>query len=665
MAVAIEETEQLRGRRAAMESEQRLRLAVECAEIGIWDFDPVSGKLDWDARCKAQIGLPADAHVDSDLFVASVHPDDRDRVTTATQRALDPVGTGEYDIEYRTVGVTDRVERWSAAKGRAFFEAGRAVRFIGTMRDITARKSAEQSLLLERQRSEEQRLAHLVRAQAALAQAEADRARLQALFMQAPAVVCILRGPQHVFELANASYRLVVGADRELVGRPIREALPELVDGVIFGHLDHVYATGEPFHGTDVRSAFGRIINGRREEAFFNVVFQPTFDPAGGVDGVLQIAFDVTAEVHARRRAERLTQELRWSEQRYRSLLEATAQTIWINNPEGEMRGEQPGWAALTGQSYDEYQGHGWTRAIHPQDRDRTVALFEAAVRTGGVFLCEHRVRRIDGEWRYFNASSAPVREEDGSIREWFGVHTDITDRKRVEIEREQLIVALKRSNEDLDQFAYVTSHDLKAPLRGIANLSQWVEEDLADKISAEGREQMHLLRGRVHRLEALINGILSYSRAGRLRDKAEQINLGKLFREVIELLAPPVNVVIAIPPDLPVIETERVPLQQVFMNLISNAVKHADRINPLISITCVDTTEGYTFTVKDNGGGIAPEFHKRIWVIFQTLEARDKVEATGIGLSIVKKIVESRGGCVGIDSSLGAGASFHFLWPK
>ena len=359
------------------------------------------------------------------------------------------------------------------------------------------------------------------------------------------------------------------------------------------------------------------------------------------------------------------SQRPRKSEQRYRSLLEATAQTIWINNPEGEMRGEQPGWAALTGQSYEEYQGHGWTQAIHPQDRDRTVALFEAAVRTGGVFLCEHRVRRCDGEWRYFNASSAPVHEEDGAIHEWFGVHTDVTEKKNVEIEREQLIVALKRSNEDLDQFAYVTSHDLKAPLRGIANLSQWVEEDLAEKISAEGREQMHLLRGRVHRLEALINGILSYSRAGRLRDKAEAVDLGQLFREVIELLAPPQNVFFDLQPGLPTIITERVPLQQVCMNLISNAIKYADRGDPRILIACLDTEEGYRFTVKDNGGGIAPEFHKRIWVIFQTLEARDKVEATGIGLSIVKKIVESRGGRVWIDSSLGAGASFNFLWPK
>jgi light-regulated signal transduction histidine kinase (bacteriophytochrome) len=286
-------------------------------------------------------------------------------------------------------------------------------------------------------------------------------------------------------------------------------------------------------------------------------------------------------------------------------------------------------------------------------------------VSSGEVFVREHRVRRRDGEWRYFSANSAPVREEDGSIREWFGVQTDVTEKKLVEVERERLIAALKRSNEDLDQFAYVTSHDLKAPLRGIANLSQWVEEDLAEKISDEGREHMRLLRGRVHRLEALINGILSYSRAGRTQERPESVNVEKLVREVVELLAPAKEVALEIPEGFPTIQTERVPLQQVLLNLISNAIKYAAKTDPKVIVTCSDTGDGYSFMVRDNGSGIAPEFHKRIWVIFQTLEPRDKVEATGIGLSIVKKIVESRGGRVWIDSGLGAGAAFHFFWPK
>jgi PAS domain S-box-containing protein len=478
-------------------------------------------------------------------------------------------------------------------------------------------------------------------------------------------VIAILRGPDHVFELANAHYRRVVGEDRHLTGKPIREAIPELAAGAIAPLLDRVYASGEPFFGTEMLSAFGRVVDGHREEAFFNLVFQPTFDGVGRVDGILQVSFDVTDQVSARRRAEGLTEQLRKSEQRYRSVIEATAKTIWITSPEGLMLGEQPGWATLTGQTYEQYQGHGWMDAIHPEDRPRTLSLWQASLSSGEVFTRVHRILRHDGEWRYFNANSAPVREEDGSIREWFGVQTDVTEKKVIEVERERLIAALKRSNEDLDQFAYVTSHDLKAPLRGIANLSQWVEEDLADKISAEGREHMRLLRGRVHRLEALINGILTYSRAGRSQDRPEVVNLGKLVREVVELLAPSKEVTVVIPEDLPTVQTERVPLQQVLLNLIGNAIKYAAKSDPRVIVTCSDEGDGYSFMIRDNGSGIAPEFHARIWIIFQTLEPRDKVEATGIGLSIVKKIVESRGGRVWIDSALGAGAAFHFYWPK
>jgi PAS domain S-box-containing protein len=518
---------------------------------------------------------------------------------------------------------------------------------------------------IERKSFEEERTALFAREQAALAQAEAHRARLHGLFMKAPAVIAILRGPQLVFELANANYRRIVGTDRELIGKPLQEAVPELATNAVLPILARVYSSGEAHFGVEVRSEFGRVVDGQSQEAFYNLVFQPTFDPAGKVDGVLQISFDVTDQVIERQRAERLTEQLRKSEQRYRSLIEATAQTIWINDADGEMADLQPGWTALTGQSYEEYRGHGWMNAIHPDDRPRTIALWQVAIESEEVFFCEHRVRLRDGEWHYFSASSAPVREDDGSIREWFGVHTDISEKKMVEVERERLISALKRSNEDLDQFAYVTSHDLKAPLRGIANLSQWVEEDLADKISAEGREQMGLLRGRVHRLEALINGILSYSRAGRSQEKPEAVNVGLLVHDVVELLAPPAGLQIILPQELPTIQTERVPLQQVLLNLVSNAIKYAAKNDPRVTITCSDTGDGYSFMVRDNGLGISPEFHRRIWVIFQTLEPRDKVEATGIGLSIVKKIVESRGGRVWIDSALGAGAAFHFFWPQ
>jgi light-regulated signal transduction histidine kinase (bacteriophytochrome) len=226
---------------------------------------------------------------------------------------------------------------------------------------------------------------------------------------------------------------------------------------------------------------------------------------------------------------------------------------------------------------------------------------------------------------------------------------------------------ALEAAVAELDQFAYVASHDLKAPLRGIANLTQWIREDLADRLPDESAEHMRLLQVRVDRMQALIDGILAYSRAGRAMRPAEAVDTGALVQEVIELLAPPPHVRIRVAPRMPTVSAERVPLQQVFQNLIGNAVKHAGggRTEAAVELDWREAGDMIEFVVRDDGPGIAPEFHERIWGIFQTLAPRDKVEGTGVGLAVVKKIVETRGGQVALDSAPGHGAAFRFSWPS
>jgi PAS domain S-box-containing protein len=264
--------------------------------------------------------------------------------------------------------------------------------------------------------------------------------------------------------------------------------------------------------------------------------------------------------------------------------------------------------------------------------------------------------------------ASMIVRKEVEAERERL-LHELELERRRLEqraTELARLASALERSNADLDQFAYVASHDLKAPLRGIANLAQWIEEDIGDRIDGDSAEHMKLLQGRVRRMEALIDGILDYSRAGRSRESAQQVDTGRLVTEVVDLLDTGEGARIDVQPPLPEVRAERTPLQQVFLNLIGNAVKYtaAHRPDPQVTVSCEPGESEHVFTIADNGPGIAPEFHDRIWGIFQTLEARDKVEGTGVGLSVVKKIVESRGGRVWIESEQGAGATFRFTWP-
>lgn len=223
----------------------------------------------------------------------------------------------------------------------------------------------------------------------------------------------------------------------------------------------------------------------------------------------------------------------------------------------------------------------------------------------------------------------------------------------------------LKKRNQELDRFAYVTSHDLKAPLRAIANLATWLGEDLDGQIPEENQQQLKLMQSRVTRMNGLIQGLLEYSRVGRQKISAETINVGDLVREVIDSLAPPSEFTIVVAPDMPVLTTDKLPLNQVFTNLISNAIKYHPHDSGNITISVTEQDKFYEFAVADDGLGIDPKYHDRIFGIFQTLQARDTIESTGIGLSIVKKIVEGRGGKIRIKSQLGEGSTFYFTWNK
>jgi signal transduction histidine kinase len=237
-------------------------------------------------------------------------------------------------------------------------------------------------------------------------------------------------------------------------------------------------------------------------------------------------------------------------------------------------------------------------------------------------------------------------------------------DNARLFEEARELITALENSNRELDQFAYVASHDLKAPLRGIANLAQWIEDDLGDRLDDQTCDHLHLLRGRVVRLENLIAGILAYSRAGRDSKEQVSVDVGALVAEVWELLAPPATAHLEIAGPLPQLFSSRVQLQQILLNLIGNAIKYNVDRELTIAIAARRRGRRWEFSVADDGIGIAREFAEKIWGLFQTLERRDKVESTGIGLSVVRKIVESHGGKAWVESELGRGATFRFTWP-
>jgi signal transduction histidine kinase/CheY-like chemotaxis protein len=239
-----------------------------------------------------------------------------------------------------------------------------------------------------------------------------------------------------------------------------------------------------------------------------------------------------------------------------------------------------------------------------------------------------------------------------------------------VEIERANLRLSqtthlLEKRNQELDEFSYIVSHDLQAPLRGIANLAKWLAEDLNDQLPAENQQQLELIQSRVVQMNALINDLLQYARVGKENIESASVSISQLLEEVVSLLAPPPDFKIQFPSDLPTLKTRVLLLKQVLSNLIGNAIKHHDRPDGKIEILVNDQGSLLQFTVVDDGPGIAMEYHEKVFGIFQKLVGRDDLKGTGIGLAIIKKIVEGQGGLVWVKSEVGKGSAFSFTWPK
>jgi len=221
---------------------------------------------------------------------------------------------------------------------------------------------------------------------------------------------------------------------------------------------------------------------------------------------------------------------------------------------------------------------------------------------------------------------------------------------------------SLNKMNQELDQFAYVVSHDLKAPLRAINNLAEWIAEDIGET-TPEIKTNLLLMRGRVHRLENLINGILTYARIGRQQIQKSSFDVRQLLKEIVETLAPPSYFTFDLPSESVIIVTEKILLQQILANLISNAIKYNDKKEGYVKVSVTDNRPIYKFAVQDNGLGIPKEYHDKIFGVFQTIEARDTIESTGIGLAIVKKIITERNDTITVTSELGQGTTFFFTW--
>ncbi|RJR17633.1 MAG: PAS domain-containing protein [Nitrospiraceae bacterium] len=244
-------------------------------------------------------------------------------------------------------------------------------------------------------------------------------------------------------------------------------------------------------------------------------------------------------------------------------------------------------------------------------------------------------------------------------------VFEDITGHKQAEEKLNTYLNQLEKANRQLSDFAYIVSHDLREPLRALNSLANWIAKDYADTFDESGREKLRMLTGRVRRMDDLVAGIHRYSQAGRLIGNKTVIDLQKVVSEVISMLNPPGHVRISIEGTLPSVLCERASMEQILQNLIGNAIKYINRPDGRITISSAAEGNFWKTCVEDNGPGIAEKDHERIFQMFTVLQPRDKVEASGVGLAVVKKIIEMYGGKVWVESEVGKGSSFYFAIPK
>lgn len=621
-----------------------------------------------------------------------VHPEDRDRCLLQYSKAFDE--RIAFELEYRLLR-HDGVYRWMMSRGQARYAAdGQFLGYAGSVADITDRKNAEEEL---RQNEE----------------------RLQIVLHGSPITVMTIDRDLRYTWFHNPQG----GIDTSLmIGKRDDELFPPEMAQPFIEFKQEILTKNEPVH-----RELDFVWDGHWER--FDARGEPLHDKNGEVIGLTIVSINITKRVQSEQRSRLLAEasQLLAESLDYESTLQQvthlivphladwcsvdivggdglTIETMAIAHVDPEKVQWARSWreyykpsvsrnrglslVVKTGKSefYPEIPRETIQNAIANAESDGLREILQKVdIRSLMIVPLISRGQVLGGITLVWSESNRRYTQEDLVFAEELALRAaTAVDHSR--LYRESLIRAeefrllnetlelqvdertkeLQRSNQDLDQFAYIASHDLKAPLRAIDHLSTWIMEDVGHLLPDRSHEHLEKMRNRIKRMEGLLDDLLTYSRAGRFRGEATTVNTREMINRVIETVSPPETFQVTVSGDLPIIFTYVAPLETVLRNLINNAVKHHDKPLGHIEIRVEDAGDDMIrFAVSDDGPGIDPAFHERIFQMFQTLRPRDQVEGSGIGLSVVEKIVSNVGGTIDVESTLGEGATFSFTWPR
>ncbi len=369
---------------------------------------------------------------------------------------------------------------------------------------------------------------------------------------------------------------------------------------------------------------------------------------------------------------------LRESESRFRQLANSLPQLVWTCQPDGPCDFLSQQWLSYTGVPEAQQLGYGWLDQLHPDDRTPSVNAWQVAAASGTDFHVEFRIRRHDGEYRWFDTQAVRLLDSKGRNVKWFGSNTDITDRKQAEQQIRQLNADLEQrviqrtyelqaANADLEAFSYSVSHDLRAPLRAIDGFSAILREEYADKLDAEGQRLFRIVGDNAKKMGQLIDDILAFSRAGRIELQLIELDMNAMANLVwqemeVQRAGRSIEFRLA---DLPVVRGDPAAIRQVLQNILSNAVKFTAGCAPaIIEVSGRREMTEIIYSVKDNGVGFDMQYAAKLFGLFQRLHGMEEFEGTGVGLSIVKRFVTKHGGRVWAEGRVGEGATFFFSLP-
>ena len=507
-----------------------------------------------------------------------------------------------------------------------------------------------------------------------------DPKQTQLILDTIPALVFLKDNANRILDVNQAVLDALNLKREDVVGKNTAELFPEQAEQFYADDLA-VLATGEPKLGCT--EPLGSI--------WIQTDKIPVANKAGQFDRILAIATDISALKHSEmelakansillNRAREAEQAMRSAEKSRRELQatnrrlaesESKHRTLYEDSPVMHANVDPASGLIkncnqllvdrLGFSSKEQVVGSPIFDMYHESCHQEVKQAFQQFVSTGKVENVELTLQQVDGGKVPVILNVASVRDSDGAVLYSSSTWSDISDLKRYTTE-------LERANSDLEEFAYVASHDLKAPLRAIDHLSRWLQEDLADTATARSAKHLKQLRQRVERMEALLDDLLAYSRAGRQRGEIAILRLDELMDELVSLNFPnglPPGFTLQRDFDVKQIEACHAPLETVFRNLVTNAVKHHDRPQGEIVVQSRDAGSHVRFCVSDDGPGIDSDMREKALTMFQTLKPRDEVEGSGMGLAMAKKLVNSEGGQMELTQNEPRGLCVHFTWPK